>query len=606
MERTMELRGLRALASLVVALALVCLLAFSGCDSAAKAVLSESVSGDTATAMVEQVDGNTVTVRLMDGEQPGQGGPGGGGQGGAPGAQPGTGSDDANSASGSDSSSDVDNDSNNSSDSSQAPEPPSGDNGSAPGGNPPSNGQGAPDGQGGPGGTEATLTISDESIIYTSEGETETQGSLSDITQGSMLTLSVSNGTDVTKIVVGQGMGGQGGQGGPGQGSDTVNNGTGATTYDSDESTDGESYTSSASDENAVRVENGAEVTLAAATVTKSGESTSSEDSDFYGLNAGVLAYDGSSLTVKGGTVDTDSSGSNGIFAYGEGTSVTVSDTVIRTTQGNSGGIEVSGGATLTAQNLDIDTQGQSSAAIRSDRGGGTETVTGGTYTTHGTNSPAVYSTADVTVKDAELTAENTEGVVIEGKNSVTLEDCDVTGNVNGNATRSGVVNNVMIYQSMSGDADEGTGSFTMNGGTFTATNGTLFYVTNTDATIDLTGVEIKNSGDSLMTIAGNDGVWGNSGSNGATVAFTASEQELEGDITVDEESSLTLKLDAKSSYEGAINSDGAAGSVDVELASGATWTLTGDSYVSSVDGDTDGIDLNGHTLYVDGKAWTK
>lgn len=147
-----------------------------------------------------------------------------------------------------------------------------------------------------------------------------------------------------------------------------------------------------------------------------------------------MLAYDGSTLVMKGGSVTSDSSGSNGIFAYGEGTEVTVSDTTIRTTKGNSGGIEVAGGATLSASNLDVDTQGESSAAIRSDRGGGTETVTGGTYATHGKHSPAVYSTAEVMVNGATLTAENCEAVVIEGKNSVALNDCEVKGNVNGEA----------------------------------------------------------------------------------------------------------------------------------------------------------------------------
>ena len=353
-----------------------------------------------------------------------------------------------------------------------------------------------------------------------------------------------------------------------------------------------------------MRVESAATVSLEDATITKSGDSTSSEDSDFYGLNAGVLAYDGSKLTVKGGSVSTDSQGSNGIFAYGEGTEVTVSGTKIATTKDNSGGIEVSGGATLKATNLDVDTQGTSSAAIRSDRGGGTETVEGGTFTTHGHNSPAVYSTADVTVTGATLLAEDSEGVVIEGKNSVTLKDTDLTGNVSGSTTRTGVSSNVMIYQSMSGDASEGTGSFAMEGGTFTAANGTVFYVTNTDATIDLTDVTFKQDADTLLTVAGNDGVWGNSGSNGGTVTLTASKQELSGAITVDEDSTLTLKLNDSSSYEGAINTDGQAGTVSVALESGSTWTLTGDAYVTELSGDTSGIDLNGHTLYVNGVAW--
>ena len=395
-----------------------------------------------------------------------------------------------------------------------------------------------------------------------------------------------------------------GGPGGPGQGSGTVNNGTGATTLSSEVTETGQTYNSTNADENALRVEGGANATIENATVTKTGDSSSAEDSDFYGLNAGVLAYDGSKLAMKGGAVTTDASGANGIFAYGEGTEVTVSDATIRTTKGNSGGVEVAGGATLTATNLDVDTQGESSAAIRSDRGGGTETVTGGTYTTHGKHSPAVYSTADVMVNGATLTAENCEAVVIEGKNSVALNDCEVKGNVNGVATRTGVVNNVLIYQSMSGDASEGTGNFSMSGGTFTAKNGTLFYVTNTDAIIELEAVDIDHPSGELLVVAGNDGQWGKEGSNGGTVKFTATEQKLDGSITVDDISSLDLTL-VESVFTGSINTEKAAGTVNVTLEEGAAWTLDGDSYITSLAGDTSGIDLNGHTLYVNGKAWT-
>ncbi len=103
---------------------------------------------------------------------------------------------------------------------------------------------------------------------------------------------------------------------------------------------------------------------------------------------------------------------------------------MITTTADNSGGIQTAGGGTTIAENLTVNTAGNSSAAIRSDRGGGMVSVTGGSYTSAGYNSPAVYSTAAITVKDATLTAENSEALVIEGKSSITLTDCTVTGNM--------------------------------------------------------------------------------------------------------------------------------------------------------------------------------
>ena len=41
-----------------------------------------------------------------------------------------------------------------------------------------------------------------------------------------------------------------------------------------------------------------------------------------------------------------------------------------------------------------------------------------------------------------------------------------------------------------------------------------------------------------------------------------------------------------------------------MEIADGSTWTLTGDSYITSLTCGADAIDLNGHTLYVNGKAY--
>ena len=579
----------------VIALALT---ACSGASSAG-AVLSESVDSGTVTAMVKAVDGNTLTVELMDG----QGGPGGDGSqppakpdgdnGDQPPAKPGESSGQAADATADDATA---------TESADAASQ-SGNQGGQP---PAMPGSGDGQGQGGmPGGTEATLTINDEGIIVFMGEAGDEQAALSDITEGTMLELTVDGGTNVSQIVVKRGMG----QGGPdsngqgGQGSSTANNGTGATTITSDTTEDGKTYASENTDENALRVE-GATATITNATVTKTGDSSSSEDSDFYGLNAGILALDGGTLNIEDASVSTDSQGSNGIFAYGEGTTVNVADTTVNATQGNSGGIEVAGGATLNATNLTIDTQGESSAAIRSDRGGGTEVVTGGSYTTHGKHSPAVYSTADVTVNDAQLTAENCEGVVIEGLNSVTLNNCTMTANINDVATRTGISNGIMIYQSMSGDAQEGTGSFAMKGGTFTNTSSTLFYVTNTSATIELEDVEIENSGENVLVIAGNDGEWGNSGSNGGKVDFTAIDQDLDGNITVDEISSLTLKLTGDSDLEGAINADGEAGEVSVELDAESGWELTADSYITSLTGDTSGIELNGHKLYVNGELW--
>lgn len=362
-------------------------------------------------------------------------------------------------------------------------------------------------------------------------------------------------------------------------------------------------------DENALRIDN-ATVTLDGITVDKSAGATSStENGDFYGVNAALLATNGATVTIKNATVTSSAQNGNGVFSYGSGTTVNISDSTITTTADNSGGIQTTGGGTTNASNLTVDTSGNSSAAIRSDRGGGTVNADGGSYTSNGYNSPAVYSTAAITIKDAALTANNSEALVIEGQNSIDLEDCTVSSNMSDTKGTSSDenVHNVMIYQSMSGDADVGTSSFSMTGGNLTSNNGDMFYITNTDCTLSLSGVDIvnKDSDAYLMNITGNSAThgWGTAGANGAQVTFTADVQTLEGDIRVDSISTLNMTLSGNSTFTGTINIDeneeGGEAVSDNAVATieeGSTWTLTGDCTITSLTNNGT-INFNGYTI---------
>lgn len=309
--------------------------------------------------------------------------------------------------------------------------------------------------------------------------------------------------------------------------------------------------------------------------VEKSGDSDGDE-SDFTGTNAAVYAQNGGTLTMTKSEINTSGKHANAVFAYGEKSSIEVSDSTINTTENNSGGIMVTGGGSIKATDLTIKTQGGSSAAIRSDRGGGTITVDGGEYSSYGSGSPAIYSTADITVNDATLYSDISEAVVIEGKNSVELNNVTATGkNSKQNSDNTDKKKAVMIYQSMSGDASEGKGEFVMNGGTLESLEGGMFYVTNTIADIKLNDVELKCATDYLLSVekAG----WGNEGSNGGQVNFTAAKQKLEGVITVDEISRANIVLEDGSDFSGQINSEG---KTFVKIDEGSTWTLTGLSLI--------------------------
>ena len=363
-----------------------------------------------------------------------------------------------------------------------------------------------------------------------------------------------------------------------------------------------ETYENSADGEHAISVE-GEEKTYENIQVNKTGNA-SGDEADFYGENAAVFATEKGTLTISKAIIETDGEHANGVFSYGEGTTVTISDSVIETSGNCSGGLMTTGGGTMIASNLNIHTTGNSSAAIRSDRGGGDVYVTGGNYVTDGKGSPVIYSTANINVEDAYLESTASQGVVVEGKNSVTLTNVDlVADNNTHNSDKSDIYEAVMIYQSMSGDAASGTSSFTMEGGTLTNENGDIFFVNNTACEINLTDVSITNNDENGNFLTAKAAGWGKEGSNGGKVNMTLTDQKQTGDITVDDISVLNLYLN-NSTYEGAINTEGQAGQVYVELDEGSTWKLTGDSYITGLTCDTDAIDLNGYTLYVNGEKY--
>lgn len=368
---------------------------------------------------------------------------------------------------------------------------------------------------------------------------------------------------------------------------------------------------STGTDENAVLVDgDDAEVTLEGGTVTRtSDDSDSANTSSFYGNSAALLATAGT-LNIKGTTIDTDARGGAGAFAYGDGT-VNIEDSTITTAQGTSGGIHVAGGGTLNAKNLTVTTNGESSAAIRSDRGGGTMVVDGGTYTSNGTGSPAIYSTADITVHDADLTANNSEATCIEGLNTIRLYDCDLTGNMPTDNEQNDVNWNVIVYQSMSGDSEEGNGTFEMSGGSLTAKSGGMFYTTNTESTFVLNDVDItpSDSNDFFLRCTGNSNGrgWGTAGANGADCTFTGISQDMTGDVIWDQISNLNFYMTEGSTLTGAVVRDdtysggSGDGTCSLYIDKNSTWVVTGDSTLTSLSSEGTIVDESGDTVSIVG-----
>ena len=387
----------------------------------------------------------------------------------------------------------------------------------------------------------------------------------------------------------------------------------------SDETITSGEFESTKADENAISVSSSTNTTLSNITVNKTGDSDGGDNTSFYGTNSAIIAKDGATVTISNATITTDAKGANGVFSYGgsattsntssDGTTVNISNSTITTSKDNSGGIMTTGGGTMNATNLTITTSGISSAAIRSDRGGGTVVVDQGTYKTKGKGSPAVYSTADITVKNATLISEASEGLIIEGKNKINIENVkltDTNSELNGQST---TYKNIFIYQSMSGDADTGTAEFSAKDSTIITNKGDTIYVTNTKASIVLENNQFTNNDTTGNFIRIQKDSWGKEGSNGGDVDLKLVNQKVSGNIVVDSISKLSMNLTSSSSYEGTINGSNEAKEIKLVLDSTSTIKLTGDSYVTELtDEDTtySNIDLNGYKLYVGGKELTK
>lgn len=435
---------------------------------------------------------------------------------------------------------------------------------------------------------------------------------LDDIKEGDVVAITLDDDGNAATITV-QSMEMGGGQGGPGSQASGVDSYDAANEYSSDATVSDTSLESTGTDENAALVSNDAEVTFNNDAISRtSSDSQGGDNSSFYGVGAAVLATDGTAY-VKDSTVTTDSKGGTGLFAYGDGT-VYAADTDITTQQDTSGGIHAAGGGTLYAWDLSVETNGESSAAIRSDRGGGTMVVDGGTYTSNGVGSPAVYCTADIAVNNAELTANGSEAVCIEGLNSLRLYNSNLTGNMSDD-DQNDTTWTVILYQSMSGDSEVGNSTFQMDGGTITSKNGGLFYTTNTECTIALKDVDITYNDDSefFLQCTGNNNQrgWGQSGANGSDCNFTADSQDMKGNVIWDSISDLDFYMTNGSTLEGAFVNDesnagnGGDGYCNVVIDKDSTWTVTGDSTITSLSNAGTITDADGKTVSIVGTDGT-
>ena len=385
----------------------------------------------------------------------------------------------------------------------------------------------------------------------------------------------------------------------------------GSTEITSTETLSNNTYSSKKNNENVILVKNKGNVTLSNITIEKEGDSSNTESSDFNGVNSSVLVEKNSTATITNAKISTNGKGANAVFSTGSNSKITISDSTITTIGSSSSrGLDATYNGKIIGKNLTITTNGASSATLATDRGEGTVTVDNSTLKTKGNGSPLIYSTGNISINKTTGEALNSQMVVVEGKNSATVTNSKLISSAKGN--RNDVDNaGIMIYQSMSKDAKEGTGTFNSKNSLLQINENSdyyktapMFFITNTKAIINLEDTTLSYGSNELISAKATS-EWGTNGSNGASVTLNAKNQELKGNINLDKLSTLDFNL-SNSSFNGCINGKNTAKKITLNVSKDSKLKLTGDSYVTSFsneDSSNSNIDFNGFKLYVNGKS---
>ena len=445
---------------------------------------------------------------------------------------------------------------------------------------------------------------------------------------GAMLMNGISPGSDG----IGAGPGGTGAFGGANTMSyDYTGDYTGTLTADGDsQSADGKTIEASDGDTNVILSENGGTLTVANATLNKSGAASNDDNANFYGTNSVSLTVGEKSTTILDGSeINATDNGSNGVFVTDSATAL-VNDIVINTVGDNSRGLDATYGGTILGNKVTATTKGDHSATVATDRGGGNVSIVDSTLNTAGSGSPLLYSTGDVEVSGVTGTATGAQIAGMEGYNTILIDDSTLESTNTGKTGSDPIANGVIIYQSTSGDAESSTGehaTFQAKDSTLKSAieSGSMFYFTNTTADVVLSNTTLDFDTDkaTLINASGNDANnWGTPGSNGANVTFTGRSQTLAGDVTADTISTLNLYLLDGTTWTGAAtigeNASAGAGSgadsgadsgtdatsdapISVNVDGTSTWVVTRDTTISALNVASGGkvVDADGNTVTI-------
>ncbi len=354
----------------------------------------------------------------------------------------------------------------------------------------------------------------------------------------------------------------------------------------------GDIFQSSSNDENALLVSEKGRLILKNGTINKSGNALGETDDRSYGQNAALAVINGSRASITNTTITSSSSGANAVVSAGDQSSITATDLSITTIGENSNGLNAAYDGQIDASNVVITTTGPYSAPVSVGNDGGSISIVGGKLSASHAVSPCLFSTGKLILEN--VTGNSLNNIAsIEG-GSITWKDSSFVSNGD---------YGVLLYETS--DSSNAITRFTSENSRFSTTaSDSIFYATNTTASIHLMNTTIDSSCNILLNCSGNENEdWGVSGENGANVELNADTQTLTGNIVCDSISQVSINLQNNSSLTGAINTDNSGDLVSIDLDSDSTWNVTDTSYVHILQNSDDScsnIISNGNTIYYD------
>ena len=336
-----------------------------------------------------------------------------------------------------------------------------------------------------------------------------------------------------------------------------------------------------------IQVSNKAKYNATNLELTKeSGKSTDFDSSTLYGLNSTFIAKEGSEIFLEESKLSSSISYSSAFFATGLETTATLNNVELSTDKDNSSALNASSEAKIDISNSEIKTKGNNSDAIKTLDANSLININDSTIITEGQNSTLLYSKGKIEALNIKGTS-NSYLAIIEDRNSLELTNANLITNGQ-DKTINEYLGAFLIYSQESASASNNYTSakldiidsiIEINKDSSWYDKTPLFYLTNTEANINITNTTLNYGSDILLKAVANS-EYGDIGDNAASVTLTATDQELTGEIIVDSNSKVRLNLN-NSTYEGKINVDNLSANVDVTFDYDSRWELTGDSYIN-------------------------